>query len=106
MWNVSNDSLQMAEGDFGVQLPIIVSGTTLSASDTIKVTIKKNRNAVATVEKTYTNIADNTIPFELTEAESARLPVGAYVYAIDWYQNGSFLCNLIPCGVFKVVDKA
>ena len=25
---------------------------------------------------------------------------------LDWYQSGSFMCNIIPCATLKVVDKA
>lgn len=30
MWNVTGTSLQMVEGDYGIQLPVTVSGTTLT----------------------------------------------------------------------------
>jgi hypothetical protein len=42
----------------------------------------------------------------LTEEESALFPVGVYCYRLDWYQEGTFMCNIIPDAVFKVVDKA
>jgi hypothetical protein len=42
----------------------------------------------------------------LTEEESALFRVGDYVYSIDWYQDGSFMGNLIKCAAFKVVEKA
>ena len=106
MWSVSRNDLQMAEGDYGIQLPITVNGTTLTASDSLRVTIKSHKNGSTIVEKDYTNIVDNTINFELTAAESALLQVGVYVYSLDWYQHGLFLCNIIPLGLFKVVDKA
>ena len=93
----------MTRGDFGVQLPIRVSGVAFAASDSVKVTIK-SVNAVV-IEKSYTNIANNTVNLELTEAESALLPIGNYKYSLDWYQNGAFMCNIIPFADFKVVDK-
>ena len=49
---------------------------------------------------------ENTIPLAFTEEESALLSVGTYYYALDWYQNGAFLCNIIPASTLKVVDKA
>ena len=58
------------------------------------------------VAKTYTNIQNNTIDFELTDSETELLPVGVYAYSLDWYQDGAFMCNIIPSGLFKVVDKA
>lgn len=96
----------MAEGDYGIALPVIVEGATFTASDSLKVTIKNNRNGTAILEKTYSNITNNTIQFELTEAESALLPVGQYAYSLDWFEEGNFLCNIIPIGFLKVVDKA
>lgn len=107
MWAIREaNGIVMTEGDFGVELPIVINGTTLTAGDEIRVTIKKQPNSYPILTKTYANIEQNTIAFELTEAESALLPVGAYVYSLDWYQNHIFMCNIIPCSAFRVVDKA
>lgn len=94
----------MAEGDWGVKLPVTVSGVTFSEHDSIKIVIKNGETTL--VEKEYTNITQNTVNLELTEAESALLSVGSYVYRLDWYQDGAFMCNIIPISTFKVVDKA
>lgn len=104
MWVVSGTSLSMAEGDWGVELPVTVSGATFSANDSLKIVIKNGETTL--VEKEYTNITQNTVKLELTEAESALLPIGVYVYRLDWYQDGAFMCNIIPVSTFKVVDKA
>ena len=104
MWNVSGNSLSMCEGDWGVQLPVKVSGATFAANDSLKIVIKNGETTL--VEKEYTNITQNTVRLELTEAESALLPIGVYVYRLDWYQDGAFMCNIIPVSTFKVVDKA
>ena len=104
MWVVSGTSLSMAEGDWGVELPVTVSGATFAANDSLKIVIKNGETTL--VEKEYTNITQNTVKLELTEAESALLPIGVYVYRLDWYQNGAFMCNIIPVSTFKVVDKA
>ena len=104
MWNVNGTMLNMAEGDWGVKLPVTVSGVTFSASDSVKIVIKSGETTI--IEKEYTNITQNTVDLELTEAESALLPVGSYVYRLDWYQDGAFMCNIIPISTFKVVDKA
>ena len=106
MWNVNGQDLKMVEGDWGIQLPVTVSGTTLTASDELKLTIKTAINGDTIVSKTFTNIQQNTVDLELTEAESALLPVGSYVYLLDWYQSGAFMCNIIPSALFKVVEKA
>ena len=104
MWNVNGTMLTMAEGDWGVKLPVTVSGVTFANSDSVKIVIKSGETTI--IEKEYTSITQNTVNLELTEAESALLPVGSYVYRLDWYQDGAFMCNIIPISTFKVVDKA
>ena len=106
MWVVNKQTLQMTEGDWGIELPISIDGVTLTASDEVMVTIKTDKNGETVIVKNYDNISENTIKLSLTEAESALLPVGTYVYSLDWYQDGAFLCNIIPAASFKVVDKA
>ena len=93
----------MTRGDFGVQLPITMNGFTFEANDVIRITVK-NRNTTV-LEKDFTNITNNAINLELTRAESELLPVGEYKYSLDWYQDGHFMCNIIPFAVFKVEDK-
>lgn len=105
-WNVTGQNLSMAEGDFGIALPIEISGVTLGQQDSIKITFKTAVNGDEVFAKEFDGIVDNTISFELTEEESALLPVGSYVYCLDWYQSGNFMCNIIPSASIKVVDKA
>ena len=96
----------MCEDDFGIQLPITVNGVTLTNADSLRLTFKNIVNGNTILVKEFDSITDNTVNLELTEAESALFPVGSYVYSLDWYQNGLFLCNIIPSASFKVVDKA
>ena len=105
-WNVTGQNLAMAEGDYGIQLPVTISGTTLGAQDSVKLTFKTAMNGVVILEKEFTGITANTVNLELNETESALFSVGTYAYALDWYQDGNFMCNIIPCASFKVVDKA
>ena len=106
MWNTNGNNLQMCEGDWGIILPVSVGGTTLTASDCLRFTFKTQTNGETLFTKEYTNIQENTVSLEFTEAESALLPVGTYAYSLDWYQDGAFLCNIIPSASLKVVDKA
>lgn len=106
MWRVNRQELRMAEGDWGIQLPITISGTEFSANDEVKLTIKTTMNGTTVLEKTFSSIIDNTMNLELTEAETALLTIGTYVYSLDWYQDGAFMCNIIPVATLKVVDKA
>lgn len=106
MWIVTNNTdLQMTEGDFGIQLPVEIGGTTLSANDSIRFTLKTKVTGREVITKEYNEIIDNTFNLEMTEAETAKIPTGAYLYSLDWCQNGLFMCNIIPAAPFKVVDK-
>lgn len=114
MWYVKGQELRMAEGDFGVALPLVISGTTFTENDQVKLTIKNKDNGTTILEKVFSDIVTrynngmttNTVNLVLTDNESALLPVGSYVYCIDWYQSGAFMCNVIPTAPLKVVDKA
>jgi len=108
MWYGFGTDMEMTEGDFGISLPIKITGVTLSGTDSIKITIKRRMDGETVLEKTFTGqgIQDNQITLELTEAESELLPVGVYVYAMDWYEDGTFMCNLVTSGKFMVVNKA
>ena len=105
MWIVKGYDLQMTAGDYGVQLPMRIRGVTLGGSDTILFTLK-NAHYVTVLTKTFTNIQDNTANLALTSAESESLTAGNYIYTLDWYQSGQFMCNLIDEASFKVVAKA
>lgn len=106
MWSANASKISMVEGDFGVELPITVDGVTLGENDSVRITFKTAKNGQTILEKDYTDISANTVPLELSAAESALFAVGEYVYSLDWYQAGNFLCCLIPAAVFKVVEKA
>ena len=103
-WEVNGTDLTMTEGDFGIALPFTVQGIDLAAADNVKLVIKSPRGS-ALVEKTFTNIQQNTVSLILSAADSALLPVGRYVYYLDWYQGDAFLDNLVRCAEFKVVKK-
>lgn len=106
MWTVKGNQIQMTEGDWGVELPITVIGTTLTASDNIKFTLKDGVGGATILEKTYSSFTNNAFDLELTAADTQKLKPKSYVYNLDWYQNGSFLCNIIGNESFKVVGKA
>lgn len=105
MWSVNGKELRMAEGDFGIELPFSVSGVTFSESDVLKFTFKKKVNDAVILVKEYVP-TENKANLVFTEDETALFPVGSYVYSLDWYQSGNFMCNIIAVSSFKVVDKA
>ena len=105
-WEVNGHNISMAEEDFGVGIPLNLKGMTLGAQDSIKVTFKDKVNGNVILEKEFSNIVDNKVDIVLTEEESSLFPIGSYVYLVDWYQSGNFMCNIILSATFKVVDKA
>lgn len=105
-WGVNGYDLYKAEEDYGIELPLELSGMTLGAQDCIKITFKDKRNGNVILEKTFDNIVDNTVNLVFSEEESALFPVGNYVYRLDWYKDGDFNCNIIESAIFKVVDIA
>ena len=106
MWAVTGLNLNMTEQDYGVQLPVEVRGAEFGPADTIKLVIKEKMNGPSILEKDFTNLSENIFNLVLTQAESNSLPVGDYVYRLDWYNNGSFMDCLVERSHFKVVDKA
>ena len=105
-WTVKNNNLTMAEGDYGVALPIEITGMEFGASDCVQIVIKRETNGETILTKQFTNIQNNTVNLEFTEEETALLPVGSYVYRMDAYQNDNYLNNIIPSATIKVVDVA
>lgn len=106
MWVVNGENLRMAEGDFGIDLPFSFSGIAIGSQDRFKFIFKDTKNGTEILTKDLDPSDDNKIYLFFTQEESSRFPIGSYVYSLDWYQNGMFLCNLILCASFKVVDKA
>ncbi len=105
-WEVIGNNIEMTRGDYGVQLPIVISGPSLTSLDAVKFTLKDGVGGPVILEKTFTNISSNTVNLELSEADTAKLQPRSYVYNLDWYQSGAFLCNIIGNASFKVVGKA
>lgn len=107
MWAVSNGyDLQMTEGDYGIDLPITLTGSNFSSGDVAEFVIKSAVNGTTKVTKTITSVENDVININLDSTDTAALPVGTYVYGLDWYRSGEFMCNIIPYATFKVVEKA
>lgn len=105
MWSGTAAALEMTQGDYGVVLPIHITGVTLTSNDRFRIVINDPATCATVLEKDYTSVSDNTIALELSEEESALLYPKKYTYSLDWYQSGSFLCNLVPRGTLKVGAK-
>lgn len=105
-WIANGSALSFVEGDFGIELPVTVSGVTLGAQDCLRFTFKTALNGDTVLTKDFSTISQNTVRLVLTEAESELFPVGQYVYSLDWYQSGTFMCNILSSCPLRVVDKA
>lgn len=105
MFSASGKNIKMTEGDWGIMLPITVSGITFAPEDAMLFTLKNAVNGTTILTKTFENVTGGTINLSFTEEESALLTPRNYVYSLDWYQNGAFYCNVIPEAQFTVTDK-
>lgn len=105
MWAAVGTNLKMAEGDYGVPIVFSIKNVEFSGFDSIRLTVKDTVNGTGIFTKTISDLSGNTFQIMLTSAESALIPVGEYVYALDWYINDVFLCNLVPVGLITVLDK-
>ena len=99
MWTVDENEITMCEGDWGIDLPITLNGVELADNEYLMITIKDVMNGTQKLQKSFTDALN------LNQTDTASLPVGKYVYALDWYRNDTFLCNIIPKSKFTVVDK-
>ena len=109
MWEVYGTGLEMTEGDYGVSLPVKIIGATFEQGDSVKFTFKAASNGATVLEKEYDDedISNNTVLLSFTETETKNFEANrSYVYSLDWYREDEFLCNIIPRGALRVVDKA
>lgn len=109
MWSLLTEdgaNIAFVEGDYGIVLPIEVSGIEISSDDSVKLTVLTEKNGTEKFNKDFTNIENNVVPISLTSEESSSLSAGKYVYNLDWYKDGTFQCNIVNGAILKVVDKA
>ena len=106
MWEVHGNGLVMTEGDYGVDLPVTISGFELESGDALKFTFKAATDGEVLLEKTYSSPENNAVFLRFSESESELFSANrTYVYSLDLYHTGEFLCNVIRKGAFKVVEK-
>lgn len=104
----NSSKIGMVVGDYGIELPIEIEieGTNIEGNDNLVMKIFKDVNEEPLIEKTFSDVVDNTLKFKLTKDESDKLVEGYYYYTIDWFRTGSFLGNIIKEEEFIVVGKA
>lgn len=104
MIRAENKTIKMVEGDFGLPLPITVTGTTISNDETIKITIN-NMEKEEIFSQEYKDIKNNTFDLIFTEEQSKELKEGMYTYSIDWFKGTTFLGNIVNGEMFEVEGK-
>ena len=105
-WNVDGTKLSMVEGDFGISLPINISGVNIGTNDSLTLIFKSGKNGATVLTKQVWGNGQDAPNLTMTSDDSALFTCGNYVYTLDWHKDGEFMCNLISNGIFKVVDKA
>lgn len=105
-WYVNGHNLKMSEDDFGVALHFNFTGTTLGQYDKFKFIFKTEKNGDTLLEKVIVGSTNNGVDLVLTESDSEKLPVGTYVYSLQWFQDGLFKDTIIECATFAVGDVA
>lgn len=101
MFKIKGNKIIMTEGDYGIPLPITITGGEILSNHFIKFYIQKP-DAYEILSKEFTNIQNNTIELKLSKEESLKLKNGVYLYGIDWYSEESFLGNIIKDEIFEV----
>ena len=66
----ADNSIFMSEGDYGVALPFTFSGISIASQDELKLTIMDPEDDTTIIEKTFSNIQNNSFNLELTSSES------------------------------------
>lgn len=104
MIRTENKKIIMVEGDFGLALPITITGTEIASDETIKFIIENIGNTTI-MTKEYKNITNNTFDLTFTKEESDLLKKGKYIYTIDWLKDNVFLGNVINNEIFEVEGR-
>lgn len=77
MWIVTaGKELQMTEGDYGIDLPVVIKGADFGNGDTINFVVKTSVNGTQILNKSFSNIVDGVVNIRLTSSDAASVPVG------------------------------
>ena len=104
MWKVNVIDIQMTEGDYGIALPVTIEGIDHEVNDSVAFTVKDKVDGDPLILNVY--VLETAPTFDIIMDRNDELPVGEYVYTMDWLRGTQFRCNIISCGVFRVVNKA
>ena len=111
MYKIDGLNIKMTEGDYGVILPIELeteNEETFDVDDFFAMKIYDGLNTLPLITKIYeySEFENDTIPFTLTQEETALLKVGnEYIYDIEWYQNDIFQCCIVEKKSYGITEK-
>lgn len=99
------NKITMDVNDYGIQLPIDVTGATFALTDKMRFEIKKSKDSDVLFSKDYLNELDNSSKFrfffELTQEESIQFSPGNYIYFVK-YVKDDIVRDTIGSDDFKV----
>lgn len=98
------NNIKINEGDFGVILPITVTG--LKDGENVRFVIKKNdENEEKILTKDF-EVQSGKVNFQLTEEETKKLPQGKYLYDALQYKENILKNTICVDKQFKVEEGA
>lgn len=106
MWKKEGRKLLMDEGDFGNNLIMRITGTTLPENANAKFSIRKDigEKRSKVFDKIYT-AKENSFTVCLTEEDSKKLISGNYTYCVELFKDKVFLNTIVNNEEFIVIDK-
>ena len=107
MLRAEGKNITMDEGDYGLPLPIKITGENIQTTDVIQFKIKEMLDDNTIIKKEFSNLAEeeeNTFVFVLdfTKNESDLMPSGHYHYSLKLYRKDELLNTIINEGYFEV----
>lgn len=98
------DNIKINEGDFGVILPITVTG--LKDGESVKFVIKKSDESEEKILTKDFPVESSKINFQLTKEETEKLPQGEYLYDALQYKENVLKNTICVDKQFKVEEGA
>lgn len=101
--------IRMNKGDYGIDLPFTITQFNFQPNDKVLFILKSNNSTSTLLEKTYTNLKDDTNKFSFalsfTEDESKKLDKGVYSYSLVFLrEDDKIRSTIVSNEEFKVGD--
>ena len=99
MLNGNGTSIHMAEGDFGEEMPFVITGEDIEKDDIFVFKIKNKEKEI--IKKNYT-LNERVFLLSFTEEESKLLPAGNYRWGLKQYREGKLINTIVLSEQFRV----